>query len=84
MCSTSTSRTETHLALALLPALGEKPIRLRGLLLKLSTSLAGYLLPPLKKRRQGLLLSLPMVGLSLCTSPPLPFGVMMPLELGGE
>ncbi len=32
-----------HLWLALLPARGEKPIRLRGLLPKLSASLLGYL-----------------------------------------
>lgn len=74
-----------HLALALLPALGEKPIRLRGLFPKLSTSLAGYLLPPLKNLRQGLEESEPIVGLSLCTSPPpRPLGVMMPEDDGGE
>lgn len=74
-----------HLALALLVALGEKPMRLRGLLPKLSRSLAGYLLAPLKNLRQGDEESDPMVGLSPSLLPSfLPLGVMMPLEDGGE
>lgn len=74
-----------HLALALLVALGEKPIRLRGLLPKLSRSLAGYLLAPLKNLRQGEDESEPIVGLSpSLLASFLPLGVMMPLEEGGE
>ena len=74
-----------HLALALLPALGEKPMRLRGLLPKLSRSLAGYLLAPLKNLRQGEEESEPMVGLSpSLLASFLPLGVMTPLEEGGE
>lgn len=60
-------------------------MRFLGLFPKLSTSLAGYLLPPLKNLRQGDEESDPIVGLSLCTSlPPLPLGVIMPDEDGGE
>lgn len=74
-----------HLALALLVARGEKPMRLRGLLPKLSRSLAGYLLAPLKNLRQGEDESEPMVGLSpSLLASFLPLGVMMPLEEGGE
>jgi hypothetical protein len=77
--------SHAHLALALLVALGEKPIRLRGLLPKLSRSLAGYLLAPLKNLRQGEDESEPMVGLSpSLLASFLPLGVMMPLEEGGE
>jgi hypothetical protein len=78
-------QVQPHLALALLVALGEKPIRLRGLLPKLSKSLAGYLLPPLKNLRQGDEESEPMVGLSpSLLASFLPLGVMMPLDEGGE
>lgn len=74
-----------HLALALLVARGEKPIRLRGLLPKLSRSLAGYLLAPLKNLRHGEEESEPMVGLSPSLFASfLPLGVMMPLDEGGE
>lgn len=76
--------TSAYLALALLVALGEKPMRFRGLLPKLS-SLAGYLLPPLKNLRHGDEESEPMVGLSSCPSLlPLPLGVIMPDDDGGD
>ena len=60
-------------------------MRFLGLLPKLSNSLLGYLLPPLKNRRQGEEESEPMVGDSLCSSAPArPLGVMIPDDEGGD
>jgi hypothetical protein len=72
-----------YLKLGLLVALGLKPMRLRGLLSKLSASLLGYLLPPLKKRFQGELESLPIPGEPFSLISFLPLGVTTPELLGG-